>query len=195
MKLLFKYPTRGRPDWFQRTLATYYERLSGKHDVSFLVTCDDDDMRMNTTPMRQWLNGQKHLDYLYGPHRSKVQACNAGMPDGPWDIVILVSDDMVPTKDGFDDLIAQDMQKHFPALDGVLKYPDNYRPKEDAVVTFTVMGRQFYERYGWLYYPSYLGQWCDHCGPHGRLSGYSKDKAALAAQADEINAMLDGGQA
>ena len=162
MRLLFKYPSRDRPDWFKETLATYYSKLSGNHTYRFVITLDEDDMTMNNSPMREWLNHQSHLTYLFGDHRSKVEACNSDMPDDEWDIVILVSDDMVPLVHGFDDLIVQDMQAHFPQLDGVIKYPDGYRPKEDPIITFTIMGRQFYERYGFLYWPTYKSQWCDN---------------------------------
>lgn len=162
MKFLFKYPTRGRPDWFKETLTAYHQKLSASHECQFLVTMDEDDPTMNNDAMRQWLDSHKHLYYGYGPAAGKIHAINRDMPKEGWDVVVLVSDDMLPLVNGFDDIIAQDMQRCLPAFDGVLHYWDHYRPKEDDIVTWTVMGRAFYEQYGFLYYPAYKGMWCDN---------------------------------
>lgn len=159
MKFLFKYPTRGRPDWFQETLAAYYSKLSGRHEYQFVITLDEDDASMNTAPMRNWLNAQKDLDYNYGEHRTKIEACNADVPDGGWDVLVLVSDDMTPLVQGFDDVIALDMQREFPDLDGALHYNDGVGK---ALIRLSIIGKKLYERLGWVYYPAYQGQWCDN---------------------------------
>jgi hypothetical protein len=162
MTFLFKYPTRARPDWFRETLAAYYSQLSGKHRYRFVVTMDEDDETMNNAVIRNWLNAQENLSYDYGDHHSKVEAINDGVPADDWDIIVLVSDDMVPVVAGFDDVIAADMQRHLPALDGCLKYADGFRPATDPLMTWTVMGRGFYQWYGNLYHPAYKGTWCDN---------------------------------
>jgi FkbM family methyltransferase len=159
MKFLFKYPSRGRPDWFRDTLAAYYGKLSGKHEYQFVITLDADDASMNTAPMRNWLNAQNNLSYHYGTHRSKIEACNADVPEDGWDILVLVSDDMTPLVQDFDDVIAQDMQRQFPGLDGALHYNDGVAQK---LIRLSIMGRKLYERLGWVYYPAYQGQWCDN---------------------------------
>ena len=164
MRFLFKYPTRSRPEWFMQTLREYYKRLSGKHEYFFLIATDSDDESMCDPHMSTFLHIQKDLVFYDFPHKDKIEACNSCVRAlaWPWDIVILISDDMIPTNDGFDDIIATDMQEHFPDLSGCLHYWDQYRPKEDPVMTWTVMGRQFYERYGCLYHPDYIAQWCDN---------------------------------
>lgn len=160
MRFLFKYPTRGRPDWFRETLITYYQNLSGNHEYQFVIAMDNDDKAMNNQSMISWLNNQKHLSYFYADHTNKIQACNTGIPDEGWDILILVSDDMIPIIDGFDDIITQDMKREFPGLDGALQYNDGFR--SDILMTFSIIGREFYKRYGWVYYPSYHSTWCDN---------------------------------
>lgn len=167
MRFLFKYPTRSRPDWFKKTLREYYQRLSGEHEYYFLIAMDTDDFSMQRSrfiSMRAWLDMQKDLAYYYLSHKNKIDACNSGIEHllWQWDVVILISDDMVPTVDGFDDIIATDMATHFPDFSGCLHYWDHYRPKEDPVVTWTVAGRGFYDRYGCLYHPDYKSVWCDN---------------------------------
>jgi hypothetical protein len=162
MKFLFKYPTRGRPQWFRETLCAYYQMLSAKHEYQFIIAMDNNDEKMNNNLIKSWLNNQKNLTYYYADHKNKIQACNTGIPNNGWDILVLVSDDMTPIVQGFDDIIARDMQREFPNLDGVLQYKDGLRPDKDTLMTLSIIGRKFYERYGWVYYPSYHSQWCDN---------------------------------
>ena len=159
MKFLLKYPSRGRPDWFQETLAAYYSKLSGKHEYQFVITLDEDDASMNTAPMRNWLNAQRNLNYNYGIHKNKIEACNADVPDGGWDVLVLVSDDMTPLVQDFDDVIAQDMERYFPNLDGALHYNDGVAR---TLIRLSIMGKKLYQRLGWVYYPAYRGMWCDN---------------------------------
>jgi len=160
MRFLFKYPTKGRPEWFRETLSAYYSKLSGKHEYQFVIAMDNDDAMMNNQPMRQWLNSQEHLTYFYADHANKIHACNTGIPDSAWDILVLISDDMTPVAYDFDDIIAIDMQMQFPELDGVLQYADGVRT--DELMTLSIMGRKFYEKYGCVYHPAYKSQWCDN---------------------------------
>ncbi len=159
MKFIYKYPSRGRPDWFKETLAKWYENISGSHEFEFHVTMDDDDASMNNSLIRNWLNNQRNLQYSYGPWENKIQACNACMPDTPWDIYVLVSDDMIPMTRGFDDIIFSEMTTRFPDLDGVLHFFDG---TTRDTMTCSIVGRKFYERMGFVYWPSYRGVWCDN---------------------------------
>lgn len=169
MKFLFKYPTRSRPDWFMDTLTAYYRKLSGRHEYRFVIALDNDDETMNNQQMRNWLNNQKHIEYFYADHANKIQACNTGIPDDEWDIIVLISDDMTPITPEFDNVIAGDMKDNFPDLDGVLHYWDGLtgQPVKEpgitaAPMTCSIMGRKFYDMMGFVYWPSYEGQWCDN---------------------------------
>ena len=161
MKILLKYPTRSRPDWFKSTFELYKDKLSGKHDVCWLITMDADDETMNSESMRAYLDRQANLSYRYGDHKTKIEACNADMDiSGDWDVVVLVSDDMVPVRFGFDDVIAAEMQKHFPGLDGALNFPDGCCG-DNGLITQSIMGRRLYERFGYIYWPEYRSFYCD----------------------------------
>ncbi|OHB57734.1 MAG: hypothetical protein A2173_03810 [Planctomycetes bacterium RBG_13_44_8b] len=161
-RFLFKYPTRGRPDWFKQTLENYFNKLSGKHQYQFIIAMDTDDASMNNQEMRNWLalKAGNVLTYYYSNHRTKIEACNSGIPDEGWDILVLVSDDMVPVEKGFDDIIAQDMQREFPNLDGALHYPDGLAGQK--LLTYSVVGKNLYEMIGFVYWPAYRGTWCDN---------------------------------
>lgn len=159
MKILFKYPTKGRPEWFKSTLEKYYQLLSGENECRFIISMDTDDMTMNNGQIWNYLNDKPNLTYFYGSHANKVQACNDNM-DYDFDILVLVSDDMIPQAKGFDKIISDDMKNYFPGLDGALHYPDGR--VGSALMTQLIMGINLYRKLGYIYYPAYHSQWCDN---------------------------------
>ena len=162
MKLLFKYPTRARPTWFVKTLESYYQKISESCDFVFLVTLDSDDCTMNTYEMRKFLTQQPNLVYKYGSHNTKIEAVNADMNIiKDWDVLVLVSDDMIPIVQDFDRVITKEMQKHFRNLDGALHFDDGFLGR-DQTITLTIMGRQLYEYFGYIYHPAYKSFYCDN---------------------------------
>lgn len=162
MKFLFKYPTRQRPETFQKILNRYYAFLSDKHEYEFIVSLDEDDKTMNNKPMRNFLKGKDNLHFYYGQNKSKIQAINADMEKAKsdWDILFLISDDMRPKVKGFDDIIAQNMSNFFPEKDGFLHYNDGRVGKK--IATLSVIGRKLYEQWGYIYHPDYISLWCDN---------------------------------
>ena len=162
MRLLLKYPSRARWQWFQKTLELYYFKLSVNCDFQFLVTLDEDDVSMNTSEVREFLDSQPNLIYQYGKSKTKIEACNADMNlADEWDILVLISDDMIPIVNNFDEIIVDNMQKYFPDLDGALHFNDGLYGK-DRTITLSIMGRKLYERFGYLYHPAYRSFYCDN---------------------------------
>jgi hypothetical protein len=161
MKILLKYPSRSRKDWFINTLSLYRSMLSGNNPYEFRITMDVDDPSMNNASVRGFLADQPNLTYYYGHHRSKVEAINADMSDMDWDILILVSDDMIPMEKGFDQIIVDLMQEHFPDTDGALHFNDGLYG-QDVTITLSIMGRKLYQRFNYIYAPEYYSFWCDN---------------------------------
>ncbi len=167
MKLLIKFPTRGRPDQVLPLLERYRDMLSGRHDVCFLITLDVDDPTMQNSVVMKRLNrlseGRSGISSIVsiGNSKTKIQAVNADMDKAPsdWDVILLASDDMVPQKQGYDAIIFEHMLSHYPDLDGTLWFFDGYTRK---VCTLVVMGKPYYERFGYIYHPDYLSLWCDN---------------------------------
>ena len=163
MKFLFKYATRGRPNWFTQTLEIYYSMLSQNHSYEFIISLDEDDKTMNNLKMKAFMNNQPGLLYYYGNHKSKIDAINANMEGLDFDILFLISDDMIPIVPGFDIIIAEEMEKHFPDVDGALHFPDGYNNKdENSAITLSIMGKKLYDRIGYIYHPDYKSFFCDN---------------------------------
>lgn len=135
--------------------------LSDMHTVKFIVTMDNDDHTMNNDRIRNFLNKQPNVSYFYGDSKSKIEAINANMDDlGNAEIILLASDDMIPVKVSYDDIIARDMKLYFPDLDGVLHYDDGRQ--QSRLNTFCIMGRKYYDRFGYIYHPDYISVYADN---------------------------------
>lgn len=177
MKLVIKFPTRNRPEKFKAVFSRYLTFLSGMHDVRFIITMDEDDSTMNTPEMKEWLDTRaknSQIQYFYGHSKSKIEACNANLDGVDGDVLLLASDDMIPVQMGFDDIIAKCYAEAFSDFDGAIKFWDGLRPKEDPLMTLTVMGFPLYKKFGYIYNPEYKSLYCDNeqtqvCAALGKL--------------------------
>lgn len=160
MRFLFKYATRQRPKWFMETLDKWHKLLSGKHDYLFVVSIDQDDTTMNNQEMMDYCKSKQNVEVCIGNSKTKIQAINADMDGRDFDILVVVSDDMTPQVRGYDDIMARDMQTNFPDLDGALHYNDGQHGR-DVLITLSVMGKKLYDRFGYIYHPSYMSVYCD----------------------------------
>lgn len=162
MKILLKCPTRSRPRKVLETLGLYIRLASRLDLLGVAVSCDDNDTTMqNTSELESLLSRCAWHKIFRSPNRSKIEACNANMNEieWDWDIVVLVSDDMVPKIRGYDDILRNHMLASFPDRDGILWCNDGYQ--EQRLNTLCIFGRQFYERQGYIYAPQYKSLFCD----------------------------------
>lgn len=158
--LVIKIPTKSRTELFFKRLDQYYNLLSGKVRTTFLITCDLDDAAMNTPAVKNRLDKYSNLIYMFGHSKSKIEACNADMnlvPD--FDIVLMASDDMEPNIKDYDLIIAETMLTHFPDFSGVLNFNDGHQ--KENLNTYPIIGKKFYNQFGYIYYPSYKSFFCD----------------------------------
>jgi hypothetical protein len=170
--IILKYPTRHRPIKFMNNLNAYLDKASGKHKITVVITMDIDDSSMNNNPLRYYMTNKIKngfdVAFSYGNSEGKIAAINRGVPTTDWDIIISTADDMEPVVQGWDDIIVQDMMREFPDLDGALNY--NNDPRLEAkgaegfktLITLPVIGRKLYDRFGYIYHPSYKSEWCDN---------------------------------
>lgn len=169
VKIVVKYPTRGRPVTFTSQLEKYMRILSGRHEVHFVISFDEDDETMNNDELSSYFTRLRRrcpdtFHPLCGTSTSKVSAINANLDrvyDIDPDVVVLASDDMVPVVSGYDDVIAQSMERHFPDTDGVLHFDDGFSGG-DRLITLAIMGGKYLRRFGYLYYPGYKSVYCDN---------------------------------
>ena len=81
MRLLIKFPTRGRKDKFFLTLDKYYEYCSDIDNTMFLISIDTDDTEMNTDEVINKLSTYKNIKVVIGYSLSKIDAVNRDLSD------------------------------------------------------------------------------------------------------------------
>jgi glycosyltransferase involved in cell wall biosynthesis len=156
LKLLLKFPSRNRPQALGECLDSV---LANLHDRStrMVVSLDEDDPQAAT--YRAMLNAYS-LTVRWGRSRNKIHAVNRDIPDDDWDILVVISDDMRVVAPAFDLQIAADMRESFSGTDGFLHYNDGF--VGERLATIPVLGREYYERFGFVYHPDYRALWCDN---------------------------------
>lgn len=154
MKILFQYPTRRRHVCFN-TLDIYYSKLDRPDLAEFHLSCDTEDEKMNNDEVRGIVAGYKNASITYtpNPERSGSRPGNV-IPHKNWDILVVTCDDAIPQVKGFDTIIRNAMQRCYPDTDGVLHFNDGHHG--DYINTHPILGRKYYERFGYISYPGYL---------------------------------------
>lgn len=158
MRIVYKFPSRSRPAKFFACLDNIL--AMGRHDDFIIIpTLDDNDHTINDIFKKRLVEYGPKVLPVFGRSTSKIHAVNRDMPASPWDIVIATSDDMEYVQEGFDLEIINHMMTLFPDTDGVLHYPDGYAHGD--ILSLPVIGRKYYERFGYIYHPSYQSLFCD----------------------------------
>jgi hypothetical protein len=67
---------------------------------------------------------------------------------------------MIPEVEGYDLIIQNEMKKNFPDLDGVIWFSDGYQ--KNKLNTLVIVGKRYYDRFGYLYHPDYVSFYCDN---------------------------------
>jgi len=146
-KILFKYATKNRPHLFDRGMQSILNNVSNDN-FHILVSVDNDDKNHykeypNTTIIR-------------GESLNKVDAINRDIDlIDDWSVLVSMSDDMVFTVKGFDDII----RNEFDNLDKVLHFPDQHQGAN--CMTMSIIGRGYYNRDNFIYEPVFESLWVD----------------------------------
>ena len=158
-RILFKFASRGRLEKLRNCLSNINDKLSDENHLVWL-TEDEDDKTYHETLMYSFIGETIKIERGLGVSDGKIDAINRDMHFASsaiqWDILINMSDDMEFLVDGFDDIIRKDMPED---LDCLLHYPDGNINK---LVTMSIMGRKYYDRFNYIYHPDYYSLWCDN---------------------------------
>lgn len=164
MKFLIKYATRGRPEWFRKTLTNIVDTISTKAIYLVLVSIDEDDATMNQEETNEFLK-QKGCDYILacGKSTSKIDAINRDMGfvrGFGWDTLINMSDDMRFVIHGWDVIMENKIKEVWgSSLDFFAHFNDGY--VGDKLPTMSIFGADYYKRDNYIYHPDYKSFSCD----------------------------------
>lgn len=162
MRILLKFPTRGRPVQFIKTLKGWLDNASDPSRIAVLVSYDADDATMTPDVIAQAEAMHPALVAVKGNSKTKIEACNADINEYQieWQIILLISDDVWCYRKGWDDILRARMTEHYPDTDGVLWNHDG--TKQRSITTISCMGRTYYQRDRYLYHPTYFSFWSDN---------------------------------
>jgi hypothetical protein len=156
MKILYKLTSRSRPDKLLKVIENI-KAFSRHPEYTILCSLDLDDNSL--TPIKEALHNIDRVICHYGISKSKIHAINRDMDKaGDWDILFNVSDDQLFLVEGFDLLVIDKVKE--VGGDCFLHYPDaNVKQK---LATMSIMDRKYYQRFNYIYHPSYISLWCDN---------------------------------
>jgi hypothetical protein len=128
-------------------------KIANREDYHVLISVDGDDQSMFPLPV---LDGNH--TFVVGRSKNKIDAINRDKNefDYDWDILINMSDDMIFTKKGFDDIIRAEFYNDFNQY---VHYNDGNQ--KCNVCTMHIVGRNYYDRFKYIYHPDYISLWCD----------------------------------
>jgi hypothetical protein len=156
MKLLIKYATRKRPALFLKAMDNILSTVTG--DFRIIVSIDSDDSEMiRLVSERFFDNTQVFINDNFG---GKIGAINANIPLTGWDWLVNTSDDMQFTVKGWDKIMIERIKSIWgDSLDFFANFNDGFQgPK---LATMSIMGREYYERFFYIYAPCYRSLSCD----------------------------------
>jgi len=151
MKILFKYTTRSRPELFERGLKSIIDNcFSDQYKI--LVTVDENDATM----FKYW--NDPRITTIIGESKNKVDAINRDVNEFiyDWDVLVNMSDDMIFTQKGFDNII----RESFENTDQCIHFPDG--STGDRLISMSILGRDYYKRFNYIYNPEYISLYCDN---------------------------------
>jgi hypothetical protein len=160
-QILIKFPSRQRPQKMLDTFSKYIDMATSPEKISFLVSLDEDDSTVTSQLLETLMSKHKQCKIIIGKSAGKIGAVNRDMEHAPvFDILLLASDDMIPVQKGYDEMIRNKMESHYPDNDGVLFFNDGNQG--DKLNTICILGKKYYDRFGYIYHPSYKSLWCDN---------------------------------
>lgn len=159
-KILIKFPSRERPQKFRDCIANILDTVQKPENILIVATLDSDDSTM------EWAKtfDKPFFKAIYGNSTNKIHAVNRDMSkiSYDWNYCLVMSDDMKFISKGWDRIIDHyfNMFSDGKERELILHFPtDNQHG--DRIITMPIFNKQWYNRFGYIYHPSYISLFCD----------------------------------
>lgn len=168
-KILFKFASRSRNHKFFQGIDNIINNLADRDNFMILASLDVDDEIMNNPNTIKKITEyvQKYPNQIvvkFGTSKNKIDAINRDVNEIKekfnFDILVNFSDDMEFIQHSFDNVIRNKFFVHFSDLDGNVHFNDGFT--NDTLSTMSIIGRKYYDRFNYIYHPSYISLWCDN---------------------------------
>lgn len=142
MHISIIHPSRHRIKQALRTRHNWISRAEMPIEYLFSFDCDDD-----TIP--------KSVNGLMLPNKSAIEAINNAVKFVSGDLIIVVSDDFSEPPKGWDRMLLNQLEG---CSDFIVKTQDGI---QKTLITLPIMDREYYNRFGYIYYPEYQHLFAD----------------------------------
>lgn len=155
MRILYNFPSRSRPAKALSCIdnITYTSKTS---NYKILLKIDEDDFTCNCDEFINSASRYENVEIKIGTSKNKIHAINRDIPEDGYDLLLTMSDDMFFIKKGFDEAV----RNSFIGFDGLVHFPDQVAGQR--LITYPMMSKKYYERFGYVYHPDYVSVYCDH---------------------------------
>jgi len=151
LKFSLLHPSRSRPTKSFEATQRWIQNATNS-DFELIVSIDDNDP--HKAQYEAIYSNVPKARIIVNKNRSAVDAINNAAKESIGDILIVVSDDTSCTNQ-WDVIIGQATEGHY---DYVLKVYDGI---QKWIVTMPILDRVYYNRYGYIYHPSFKHMFCD----------------------------------
>lgn len=168
-KILFKYASRSRNEKFFDGLDNILNNLNDLNNFCILCSLDADDETMNNQQSIKRITEYvkkypANIVVKFGKSKNKIDAINRDVNEFKerfdFDILVNFSDDMQFIVQSFDKTIRDKFYIAYPNLDGNIYFNDGF--VGDSISTMSIIGRKYYDKFNYIYHPSYHSLWCDN---------------------------------
>lgn len=143
MKISIIHPSRGRAGQAFNTYRNWHNKISGTHDVEYILSIDSTD---NEQYAYFDLFGDTNVNAVVKDNHSAIEAINNAAKYATGDLFIVVSDDF-DCPDNWDIYLLDALAGK---SDFVVKTDDGCQP---WIITLPIMDRVYYNRFGYIYPP------------------------------------------
>lgn len=147
-RILYNIATRSRARQARELIDYIYS--NDKHAI-ILVKIDNDEPDLEGYERHVLYHMGIDIDIAFS--NSKVHAINRSIHEY-WDILVNISDDQRFITPDFAHIIRDNMEH-----DCFLHFPDEMA---QGLSTMSIMDKAYYDRFGYIYHPSYKSLWCDN---------------------------------
>lgn len=149
------HPSYGRPKLAEETYYEWMNNAAAPHNIEYIMSVDRSDPEFNNYynlrpgQRQRWRFGLRINDST-----TAIKAINNAAGDASGDLLIVVSDDFSCPKNWDVDLLRHIGERR----DFAVKTWDGLQP---WIITLPIMDREYYNRFGYIYYPEYEHMFCD----------------------------------
>lgn len=149
MKISIIHPSRGRPFLGSETMNKWISRACNPEHIEYILSLDSND-----PAAIHYSSKYKGVQVIHNPNQTAIEAINVAAKMTKGNIIVVVSDDFDCPQNWDRQLLrALDGRRNFCA-----KAQDGH---QSFIITLPIMDREYYNSFGYVYYPEYQHMFCD----------------------------------